>query len=1274
MAEQKKDDSWDRFLNDQFGEDGLPKKTSGNLATDIPKAAARGISRIPDVLLQGAQTAASGYAKAIDAARGNTDSGHISDLEAYAQRGISGLRDVTTRKLANAVDESLPYSQGTQQAQAELSAEQQRIARDKSLGTTDRVLTSIGAGLSNPRGSLPSVAESIPQFLVGAQALKAAKVAEGLGAAGQSTAITGLGNFALEGEGASRGANQTILSLQPEQLRQNKNFLDLERRFGFDRAQKIAAEEAGTKAYGPAAALGAGASLLTGGGLEGALINRSLGVNKAAGSIVKGLAQGALKEGGEEALQGASGQIAQNLAEQPYTGVDTFDQVPEQAGLGAAIGALSGGVGGGVGSTYDAAKEAIKPKGPLSEAVAKGAEVAPPAQPGPEIKIGPLAGAPEPEGISEEDARTVQPGSSIDIGATPEADNVADYTGAFDEPSPPGKVEFENQAEEAKAKASIARRMAELRELKNHGADNRTVNIDGNAYDFNTFVRDQIQHGGQTFQDAKRNFDKLVSEQQPEPVNESTPLQNATKENQAETETQSGIIDAEQAGQEQADRQPDTVGDKQPVDDNDIQPVRGDDRPEPVEPAAPVSGNDNIVPEQQQTQVQQESSGGDTVHGAVEPQSNQFDSEPQKEAEPVEQNNTIASKDKLGGKSNYFWKGESWDSVVDKVTSKENLDVRLRKEPIYDIGKVDGEIKGYKYYLSDGRRRTEIPEKVGKKIDLINTSAPKQAKQNFQPTHTVNDEAEKIRQAGNDYQLRSTEVQEELINRGDIGKLHKYAGLKKNDSFNSLPLEEQAKAYQKYIADGNEPVKFKESYNEKIARQERDVIVRQKQSQEEIKSSNGKPFKTSAAAEKHQSDFDLGISHDVKQVDGGFILKRSPIAIQAEKQRIRDGKESYIEAQSAVVKQLGLTENEDGEIDATDEQWETIDKLTKARLDRQELNEAAHQAATSPLNDLPEPTEKQKKSGNYKKGPVKFQGLDIAIENPAGSVRSGTDKNGKTWSNTLNHHYGYIKRSEGADGDEVDVFIGDKSNAKKAYVVNQIDPETGEFDEHKIMLGFYSKGAAEKAYNSNYADGWKGLKDIVEMPVSELKERIERGEFKKPVKKAEVAPEPTDNNILSANKKSWINNRAKETGVKKGSPGYKQALEKIGEEYDSELDKALAALPFDEFSKHPINKDVSPGLLRQSYDALRDENGISDKPSAEPYKPNEQNVKLFEKLTRVAQVNPSDKRLKDNPNADIIAMVQNHWTDVVSDYVYGNDDGTGKPFDGKKGNKVERIC
>ena len=41
------------------------------------------------------------------------------------------------------------------------------------------------------------------------------------------------------------------------------------------------------------------------------------------------------------------------------------------------------------------------------------------------------------------------------------------------------------------------------------------------------------------------------------------------------------------------------------------------------------------------------------------------------------------------------------------------------------------------------------------------------------------------------------------------------------------------------------------------------------------------------------------------------------------------------------------------------------------------------------------PTEAQKEAGNYKKGHVRISGMDITIEQPKGSIRSGVDANGR---------------------------------------------------------------------------------------------------------------------------------------------------------------------------------------------------------------------------------------------------------------------------------------
>lgn len=144
-----------------------------------------------------------------------------------------------------------------------------------------------------------------------------------------------------------------------------------------------------------------------------------------------------------------------------------------------------------------------------------------------------------------------------------------------------------------------------------------------------------------------------------------------------------------------------------------------------------------------------------------------------------------------------------------------------------------------------------------------------------------------------------------------------------------------------------------------------------------------------------------------------------------------------------------------------------------------------------------EPTEAQKEAGNYKMDHVRKDGLDISIENKAGSVRSGTDDTGKPWSVTMNHDYGYIKGSVGKDKDHVDTFLApDYKENSNAYIVNQTKPD-GKFDEHKVMLGFSSPAEAEEAYKSNYEKGKAHFSDIVEMPMDRFKEWVKDPELTK---------------------------------------------------------------------------------------------------------------------------------------------------------------------------------
>lgn len=137
------------------------------------------------------------------------------------------------------------------------------------------------------------------------------------------------------------------------------------------------------------------------------------------------------------------------------------------------------------------------------------------------------------------------------------------------------------------------------------------------------------------------------------------------------------------------------------------------------------------------------------------------------------------------------------------------------------------------------------------------------------------------------------------------------------------------------------------------------------------------------------------------------------------------------------------------------------------------------ETATSPESDTPMPTEDQKEAGNYKKAHITIKGILISIENAVGSIRNGF---------RMKDHYGYIKRTEGVDGDQVDVFVNPNIQIDyndNVYIIDQTDAQ-GQFDEHKVMLGYASELDAVKAYSSNYEKGWT-VGPVTEMSMANFK-------------------------------------------------------------------------------------------------------------------------------------------------------------------------------------------
>ncbi len=140
----------------------------------------------------------------------------------------------------------------------------------------------------------------------------------------------------------------------------------------------------------------------------------------------------------------------------------------------------------------------------------------------------------------------------------------------------------------------------------------------------------------------------------------------------------------------------------------------------------------------------------------------------------------------------------------------------------------------------------------------------------------------------------------------------------------------------------------------------------------------------------------------------------------------------------------------------------------------------------------------------YPRGHIDVQGIQIAVENPRGSTRSGVDPTGKPWSVTMANHYGFIKRTTGADGDGVDCFVGPAPESPVAFVVNQVDPRTRRFDEHKVMLGFPDEAAARAGYLANFEPDWKGLGSIRPITVEDLKCWLLEGDTTRSFAKAET--------------------------------------------------------------------------------------------------------------------------------------------------------------------------
>ncbi|WP_052417803.1 PLxRFG domain-containing protein [Acinetobacter junii] len=327
-------------------------------------------------------------------------------------------------------------------------------------------------------------------------------------------------------------------------------------------------------------------------------------------------------------------------------------------------------------------------------------------------------------------------------------------------------------------------------------------------------------------------------------------------------------------------------------------------------------------------------------------------------------------------------------------------------------------------------------------------------------------------------------------------------------------------------------------------------------------------------------------------------IEESTIRINAVRQRIREANPEIFTAENDRVREThGLTNarvtmmadeiETSGSYELSDREYEKIKNNPNYKIDydvrnfmgkvtavkdphsgewvgnneQSDLDNAAHEAATSVHNDLPEPTQAQIEAGNYKKGHIKVHGLDIAVENPRGSERRGTDPNGKEWAHTMSDHYGYIKRTKGADNEHIDTYIGNNPDSNQVFIVDQIDQASGNFDEHKVMLGFNNQEEATTAYKSNFDKGWK-VGPIRNMDMEQFKDWLKNGDTSKPAtdNKAKLPTalrdqqQPSDE--VNQNKSILQDNEVIHIEGKKSESATKNVVEKSFDKAEGNLTKA----------------------------------------------------------------------------------------------------------------------
>ena len=163
----------------------------------------------------------------------------------------------------------------------------------------------------------------------------------------------------------------------------------------------------------------------------------------------------------------------------------------------------------------------------------------------------------------------------------------------------------------------------------------------------------------------------------------------------------------------------------------------------------------------------------------------------------------------------------------------------------------------------------------------------------------------------------------------------------------------------------------------------------------------------------------------------------------------------------------------------------------------------ASRGATSDLDSLSRP---QIHAGNYPKGHIWIQGLNISIENKKGSKRGEKTQGDKKEWVRMPSPYGYIRGTVGADKSQIDVYLGKKPNSTTVWVIDQdkVTKKKGKnkgFDEHKVGIGYKKLSRFLKDYLASHFDGrgHEKIDNITELSMDEFKDWLKNGDTREPI-------------------------------------------------------------------------------------------------------------------------------------------------------------------------------